>query len=220
MFAGPNGSGKTTLTNIYRADCYEFGTYVNPDVVSAFMRDTASSLTQADTDEPAQRAAISEREQLLAKRKSLTYETVFSHPSHLHYMARAREAGYQVRLVFVGMASPEVCIARVAQRVATGGHDVPPEKVRERYFKSIGNLLAGLRIAHDARVYDNTIDPVVVAEKTGGRLSLITDRDWFRALVIGPMAGEQDLDPDVRVLRLSPPLTTAETAQLVEAADV
>ena len=70
------------------------------------------------------------------------------------------------------------------------------------------------------RAYDNTIDPVVVAEKTGDRLGLKTERGWFRALVIGPMVGEQDLDPDVRVLEVARPLTTAETARLVEAADV
>lgn len=194
MFAGPNGSGKSTLTDRLKAAGYDFARYVNPDETSRAMREADPSLTQAETDRAAQALAIEERRALVEQGLSLSYETVFSHESHLAFMREAKARGYEVRLFFVGTADPQVNVDRVALRVAEGGHAVAEEKVRSRYVRSLANLAEGLRVADHVSVLDNTgRAPVLVAEKAGGRLRVVTERAWFGACV---EACSGELDPE------------------------
>ena len=44
-----------------------------------------------------------------------------------------RSDGYEVRLVFVSLPNVDLALARVAGRVAAGGHGVPEESVRRRF---------------------------------------------------------------------------------------
>ncbi len=66
--------------------------------------------------------------------------------------------GIEVRTWFVGLSSPELHIARVRSRVARGGHDIPEEKIRERYDHSRVNLIELMPTITELRVYDNSID--------------------------------------------------------------
>ena len=56
----------------------------------------------------------------------------------------------------MGLASTELHIARVRSRVARGGHDIPEEKIRERYARSLLNLILVLPKLTELRVYDNS----------------------------------------------------------------
>ena len=69
--------------------------------------------------------ASGQREQALIARTDLAFETVFSAPDKLDYLIRARAAGYFVRLFFVATESPTINAARVAERMLSGGHEVP-----------------------------------------------------------------------------------------------
>ena len=203
VFAGPNGSGKSTLTDAYRAGGYSFGRYVNPDEESLVLRARDPSLTQGEADRLAQGAAAAERHRLLAEGRSLTYETVFSHPSHLDFIQDARRRGHRVRLIFVGTAGPGVNVERVRLRVAAGGHDVPEEKVRSRYEGSVANLAVALTLAHAVRVYDNTgREARLVATSAGGRLRLVAPCLWFDERVVRPLETDGRLGmPDERGVR-------------------
>jgi len=57
------------------------------------------------------------RERLLAERKKISFETVFSHQGKLDYMKKAKAAGYKIYLYFVATESPEINVMRVANRV-------------------------------------------------------------------------------------------------------
>jgi len=100
---------------------------------------------------------------------------------------------------FCGLASPELHIARVRERVAMGGHDIPEAKIRERYPAALENLIALMPYLAWLQVYDNSAqvdvgqaipDPVLVAEMESGRLvwpvdvaSLRTTPDWAKPVV-------------------------------------
>ena len=65
------------------------------------------------------------------------------------------EEGYNTSLCFIGIAGPEVCEQRVAMRVSQGGHDVPTEKLVERFPRILANLQAAVSELPNVLVFDN-----------------------------------------------------------------
>ena len=157
VIAGPNGSGKSTLTNYLSELGCDFGAYINPDEIAA----------EIDLPEPkrslhAQGLADLARERCLAERISFSVETVMSHPSKLEFMARARDAGYVVELFFVCTSDPEINAVRVRHRVHFGGHDVPVDRIKARYGRTLDLLPRAAVLSRRVRLFDNTaqLDPV------------------------------------------------------------
>jgi predicted ABC-type ATPase len=68
----------------------------------------------------------------------------------------AKEAGYQIHLVYVALRDAELHIERVRLRVLQGGHGVPDSDIRRRYDRSLKNACKVMRLAHFTRVYDNS----------------------------------------------------------------
>lgn len=149
MVAGPNGSGKTTLIRTLRAA---------PDVTLPDLYINADDLCRERGLDArgAQKLAETLRLQALAERRSLMYETVMSHPSKIAELQAAARAGYTTTVVFVATDDPAVNIARVALRVADGGHDVPKDRIRARHRRSIALAPAALAFAAHAYIYDNS----------------------------------------------------------------
>jgi len=144
--AGPNGAGKTTFYRTYlRPSGLRF---VNADVIALDLR--------VDTYEAA-KVADSLRRQLVEQRESFIFETVFSDPvgDKLAFLKEAESLGYSVVLFFIGIKGPDVSDQRVAMRVLKGGHDVPGDKLRERYPRIMNNLRRALLELPNVRVYDN-----------------------------------------------------------------
>ncbi len=96
------------------------------------------------------------REELLKMGESFTMETVFSHPSKIEFISRASEKGFKVYLYFVSTNGPELNIERVKGRVASGGHNVPVDKIRDRYYKTMENLKPALMRCYRGYIYDNS----------------------------------------------------------------
>ncbi len=71
-------------------------------------------------------------------------------------MADARTAGYKITLVYVGLADALTSLARVRERVARGGHDIPATTILRRYAKSLANLKHAIDLAERAFIVDNT----------------------------------------------------------------
>lgn len=130
-------------------------------------------------------AAIIEcfRELLLEKRQDITFETVFSHPSKLDFMRVAKENGYKVYLYYVCLDDPDMNIARVQTRVKMGGHAVAASVIRERYFRSLENLIPAFELADSAYLINNFH---LFLKKKGGETSLVpgeTVPSWAHKLL-------------------------------------
>ncbi len=113
------------------------------------------------------------RREHIERRESFAFETVFSHPGKLEEIQLAKEAGYYIRLVFIGLANPQLSIARVMRRVARGGHAVPPERIPGRYARNLENLAKALPLVDEALIWDNSAEdqkPVEVLEFQNGML--------------------------------------------------
>lgn len=104
-------------------------------------------------------------EKALQEGMKLSFETVFSHPSKLALMEKARRSGYKVYLYFVATESPLLNIDRVKTRVKQGGHNVPEDRIKQRYERSLRQLAPALDLCYHAFVFDNTgEEPVMFAE--------------------------------------------------------
>lgn len=155
VLAGPNGSGKSTFFELFVA---ALGLpFVNADRIAASLEPT-ERIVAGDPDYQAARIADAERHLLLAEGKSFCMETVFSDTAgeKRKFLRAAQKAGYMVILVFFGLSGPDLSIARVVQRVAAGGHDVPDEKLRQRFPRTLDNLRQALRFVDYAFLFDNS----------------------------------------------------------------
>ena len=109
------------------------------------------------------------RQKLLLEGQSFTYETVMSHAQKIDFLKLAIETGYKVYLYFIATEDPEINISRVNVRVAQHGHNVEPEIIKKRYFKSLNNLKAAVKQTNRAYIFDNTYERAnLVAEITNG----------------------------------------------------
>lgn len=149
VFAGPNGAGKTTL---FKAIVEGTVPYVNADDIAVEL-DAPNGTTNIVR---AGRIAVERRGLLLRDRENVSIETTLSGNSALSFMSRAAVLGYQITLIYVGIQSVELSAARVRDRVASGGHDVPDDAIVRRYPDSINRLAQALEIAHNAFIFDNS----------------------------------------------------------------
>jgi len=145
--AGPNGAGKTVF---YHSHIASAGMpLVNADRL-AFELDL-------DPYEAA-RVAGSLRQSLVDQRESFAFETVFSDPvgDKIRFLRETAESGYTVAVCFIGLSSAKLSAERVAMRVSQGGHDVPADKLKDRYPRSLANLKAAIPVLPHLLVFDNS----------------------------------------------------------------
>jgi predicted ABC-type ATPase len=99
-----------------------------------------------------------QRRALVARRDTFVMETVFSDPAgaKLDFLRDARLRGYRVAFVYVGLANAALSQARVLQRIGQGGHDVPEDKIRTRWPRSLANAKRALQFVDAGWVLDNS----------------------------------------------------------------
>jgi predicted ABC-type ATPase len=155
LLAGPNGAGKSTLYKALVLAGTVPGTaeFVNADLYEA--EHLQHIVSPQARSEQARLWADARRAALLNAGQSFVSETVFSHASKLALIQEAQMKGFFVMLVVVALDQPERLLARVAQRVAEGGHPVPAERILTRFPRTLANLTQGVRLADAAVLYDS-----------------------------------------------------------------
>jgi predicted ABC-type ATPase len=160
IFAGPNGSGKSTLTRQIEARSYALGTYINADDIASALfaaaHERGEQASRSDFEVAAFWEAERLRQECVNRPEDFAFVTVSSHPSKLDLIARAKAAGFIVKLYFVSTENPMLNVARVRQRVAEGGHSVPEDKVITRYRRTMSHLPAACLLVDEAVLFDNS----------------------------------------------------------------
>ena len=159
ILAGPNGAGKTTVSSVFVGPDVEF---VNADIIGAELRRDDPHRPGADVT--AGRIVSARLRALTAERRSFCFETNLGSPGLVGRIDAWRADGYEVRLVFVSLPNVDLALARVAARVAAGGHDVPEETVRRR-------LTAGLR--YFFTLYRRRVDEWALYDNSSGSPALV-----------------------------------------------
>ena len=137
---GPNGAGKTSLYESTLA-LWSSLEFVNADRIAA-ERWPGGEPTHAYE---ASRLAAFRRDELFAQRRSFVTETVFSHESKIGMIRKASGIGYIVTLHIV-VIPEDLAVARVRNRVETGGHDVPEENIRTRHRRLWSHIAAAVEL--------------------------------------------------------------------------
>ena len=160
LIVGPNGAGKTTLFERVIFPGRPGLSFVNADdIAAARFGDAATQMSYVAAD-----IAANTRAALIEARLDFCTETVFSHPSKVDLIDAAATAGYDV-VLHVVMVPIELSALRVAARVAAGGHNVPTDKISERYARIWPNVVAAVSRCRRSVFYDNSDDagPIEVA---------------------------------------------------------
>jgi predicted ABC-type ATPase len=155
IIAGPNGAGKTTVSKAVLRDTLGVREFVNADVI-------ASGLSGFDPERAAfaaGRVMLTRLRELAAARESFAFETTLASRTFAPWLTTLKAEGWEIRILYVWVRSPDISVRRVLARVRKGGHDVPEDVVRRRYRRSIINFFSlYMPLAHSWQVYDNSGD--------------------------------------------------------------
>jgi predicted ABC-type ATPase len=152
LVAGPNGAGKSTFVELVLRPVIPRLELVNADEIAKASERRRKPLNAYEAAE----VAALRRATLISQHRSFIAETVFSHESKLGLIDDAIAAGYLVHL-YVVMVPVATSVARVAERVEDGGHDVPESKIRERHARLWPLVAKAIGRATEAHVYDNSV---------------------------------------------------------------
>jgi predicted ABC-type ATPase len=153
VLAGSNGAGKSTSARTVLAERLGLTTFDNADVIAQGLAgfDPASAALEAS------RIMLERLRALAERRADFAFETTLAARSYAPWLTELRAGGYTVDLVYFWLASAGLAVARVAERVRTGGHDVPEATVQQRYMRSVRNFFTLYRPAVDRwQFFDNS----------------------------------------------------------------
>lgn len=162
VIAGPNGAGKTTFAGEFLPKEAHCPTFINADLIAA-------GLAPFEPERAAFRAGRLMLEEIYnhaRKGESFAFETTLSGRGYAGLIPGWRAEGYIVKLFFLRLASPELAIARVRQRVREGGHNVPEHVIRRRFASGARNFESLYKpIVNEWALYDNSgNEPVLIEE--------------------------------------------------------
>ena len=161
VLAGNNGAGKSSLGGAtIRASGAD---YYNPDEAALRIRAVNPGMTAEQANAAAWHEGRRLLERAIAERLSFAFETTLGGRTMASLLDDAITAGVEVRVWYVGVESPELCIERVRARVAAGGHAIPEAMIRDRYHKSLLNLLQLMPRISELRVFDNSTEAAPAA---------------------------------------------------------
>lgn len=183
VLAGTNGAGKSSVGG---AAIREKGAdYFNPDEATRRIRSSNPSISERNANIAAWQEGRRLLERAIAKRLVFATETTLGGETITTLLLQALAEGLEVRMWYIALATPELHLARVRARVARGGHDIPEDKIRERYDRSRANLIRLLPYLTELRVFDNSVEadpgrgaaptPLLVVHMVMGNIAAMCD---------------------------------------------
>lgn len=134
VLAGTNGAGKSSIGGAtIRA---RGGQYFNPDEAAARIRQAQPHLSATQANSAAWHEGKRLLQHAIAHGMDYNFETTLGGKSFSTLLKDAAAKGFEVRIWYVGLASPEHHLARVKARVKKGGHDIPEADIRRRFDQS------------------------------------------------------------------------------------
>jgi predicted ABC-type ATPase len=175
IIAGPNGVGKTTFADRYLPDEAKQLEFVNADLIARGL----SPYNPESVAIEAGRIMLRRVRELISRRAGFTWETTMSGRTATNWLRQAREAGYSLKTYFLWVRDTETTLRRIRQRVVEGGHNIPEDVSRRRFYKTIQNFFAVYRpLMTSWKLIQNELPgPRLLAVEKHGRLVV---RDTFQ----------------------------------------
>jgi predicted ABC-type ATPase len=199
VLAGTNGAGKSSIAGAMFGS--QGGTYFNPDEAAKRILSANPDIAQERANSAAWHQGRRLLERAIAEHLNFAFETTLGGNTIRALLEKAVSAGIEVRVWYVGLVNPELHIARVCERVARGGHDIPENRIRERYHHSRLNLIRLLPILTELLLYDNSQEadpaagaapePMLILHFHGGTVvescDLAAVPEWAKAIVLAAL---------------------------------
>ncbi|MBD5554789.1 MAG: hypothetical protein HDQ95_05420 [Roseburia sp.] len=167
VFAGPNGSGKSTITELLKPPM----DYINADEIKKNIK---------CSDLEAAQLAERQRKEHVEQMSEFCFETVLSTERNLRLLELAKEKGYFIRCYYVLTADPMINVWRVKSRVESGGHDVPEDKIINRYDRALELVKDLVQICDVCHIYDNSgCKPFRIFKKRKKQFYFDECIDWY-----------------------------------------
>lgn len=177
VIGGPNGSGKSTAAAGVLPPLLGRPVYVNADAIAVGL----SPFHPEDAAMPAGRIMLERIKELSERRVDFAFETTLASRTFAPFVERCRAFGYEIHLFFFWLPSPDLAVARINAREASGGHGIEEDIVRRRYARCTVNFFElYLPLTHYWHAYDNSgAFPVLLAEGEGTAVTRIgDDAEW------------------------------------------
>jgi predicted ABC-type ATPase len=171
IIAGHNGAGKTTFALEYLPKVVHCYHYINADLIAAGLSPFAPERELIT----ASRIFLHEIEICIQKKLDFAFETTLAGRSYLKLIDRLQHDGWQVELIYLALPSIEMSKARVAERVAHGGHHIPLRDIERRFARSLHNLLTA---------FSDTVDHCLCFMNTNDETSLIFEQQGEQRNII------------------------------------
>ncbi len=101
---------------------------------------------------------------------------------YIKHLKEAQKKDYEVHLMFLWLPSPDLAVERVANRVKQGGHNIPEDMIRRRYYLGIKNLIKHyLPLANRVLILDNSIagaDKIIARKHANHGLKIVNPNIW------------------------------------------
>ena len=143
IIAGPNGSGKTTFAEEYLRS--ESVSFLSADFIAEQIRATDPLSARVE----AGRQFLVRLDRLVADKDPFALEATLAGATLARSIRQMKQAGYSISLVYIFLRSTEACRARIRERVAKGGHQVPDVDIRRRFSRSLKNFWTHYRLLAD-----------------------------------------------------------------------
>ena len=173
VLAGTNGAGKSSLMG---AMLLQHGVeYFDPDRATQRILSANTGISQLEANSAAWHEGKRLLERAITEKLDFAFETTLGGKTIANLLDKALSEGIEVRIWYVGLDSVERHIARVRSRVEQGGHDIPEQRIRERYTQSRLNLIRLLPLLTELLLYDNSeeADPRTGTPGTAPEPSLV-----------------------------------------------
>ncbi|HLH23495.1 MAG TPA: AAA family ATPase [Chloroflexota bacterium] len=182
VIAGPNGAGKSTIAPRLLQGALAVTEFVNADTIAQGL----SAFRPEMVAVAAGRVMLARLRSLARRRASFAFETTLASRTFAPWLTSLRTSGYRAHLVFLSVASPELAVARVRERVRGGGHAVPEAVVRRRFAAGLRNFFALYREVVDSwQMFDNSTadEPRLLATGRAAQPAAILDVRAWEALM-------------------------------------
>ena len=196
VLAGTNGAGKSSIAGEMLIE--EGVEYFNPDEAAELIRGANPGITLEEAQSVAWEEGRRLLERAINERLDYAFETTLGGRTITALLEKAVQGGIEVRIWYVGLLNVELHIARVRAHVKRGGHDIPEERIRQRYVRSVFNLIQLMPKLTELRVYDNSVEadphtgatpePKLIVHLNRGKLlnvcELASTPEWAKPIVL------------------------------------